>query len=99
MRLAEFRKDKTLVERASRILDMGMMKSMIQVLEEDAPHNYETMAPGIPETDRVLYLGKIYGYNMALANLRALGILAEEFQMPEATFEDPTKEQREEEKE
>lgn len=96
MRLSEFRKDQTLVNQAARILGMEMVKRMLDVLKEDAPHNYETMAPGIPETDRVLYLGKIYGYNMCLANLQALGLLAEEFQMPEARFEDPMKEQPEE---
>lgn len=91
MRLADFRKDSTLVGMAASVLQLDAVKQMLDTVKREAPHNFGTPMTGWTADDRAKWLGVIEGYNMALNNFESLGEKVEETVMPEATFEDPSK--------
>ena len=64
-------------------------RMMIEVLRNDAPHNYGIVVKGSAPTDFVHRVGDIEGYLKCLNNLEAMAVPLLENEMPEATFEEP----------
>lgn len=74
MTIAEWRKDKQLVLRARKVIEMPEFKEMIAVLREDSPVNYPLPATGgVTSDDRSAQLGRIEGAAFAIRALLSLG--------------------------
>lgn len=70
MLLVEFRQRPDLVEQAQEVFRMPIMQTILQMLQEEHPHHNH----GIPVKtgdDALTEMGRIRGYDNALANMEA----------------------------
>ena len=58
---------------------------MLQVVQNESPSNFAILSGGLEE--RALHQSRIEGYNLALANLKALRVSADKIETLETTYE------------
>lgn len=83
--LEAWRANEQMVADFNRFGNQLVYRAMLQTLRNESPLHFFDEAPG-PDA-KIRRLGIIEGYQLALNNLEALGVLAQESKMPEATFE------------
>lgn len=86
LRLIEFQSDEVLTSKAAIALSDQWVSLMMQVAHNESPANY-CLNMSATQEERAAYQSKIEGYNMALANLEAMGIHRKIAQLHEPTFE------------
>ena len=86
LRLSEFRTNRALVGEAQKILMLGSLKLMLDVLRNEHPCMM-VLQTGSSPNDRVVLQARGEGYTMALANLEAMAQFQEATPVLEATFE------------
>ncbi len=81
-----------LVTASQSLLANPNLKAMVEVLRNDAPHNYGMASKGAQPMEYAERVGLIQGYLMCINNLEAMAKPLEKNEMPEATFEPTEKE-------
>lgn len=71
LRLSEWRADKALCVRASKLMDDSTVQLMVSVLHNEHPA-FVVIDPRTPLDDRAIFQARCEGYTMALANLEAM---------------------------
>ncbi len=90
--VSQWRNIPALVTETQKILANPSFKAMLEVLKNDAPHNYGMATAGAQPMEYAKKLGENDGYLICLNNLEAMAKPLEKNEMPEATFEQPEKE-------
>ena len=90
--VSKWREVPMLVTESQKLLSNPHMIGMLDVLRNDAPHNYGMITKGAQPMEYAERVGMIQGYLMCLNNLEALALPLEKHEMPEATFEPIEKE-------
>lgn len=85
--LGMFRDDENLVSQWQFLAGQPVMQAMLQVMRNEAPAHWLHDLPTGDE--KILQLGRIQGYEMALNNLEALASLVKPAAPLVATFENP----------
>lgn len=85
LRLAEWMADKSLCNRASKLLDNPDVQLMVSVLHNEHPA-FIVIDPGTSLQDRAVYQARCEGYTLALANLEALARHQKMTNIPESEF-------------
>lgn len=91
LRLSEWMADENLTRSAGKVLLDPTFQLMMQVAKNESPAMM-ALTIGTAWEDRALHQARIEGYNMAFANLEAMGIHKPLREAPEATFEEEEKE-------
>lgn len=86
LRLNEFQSDEALTTKAAVALSDQWVSLMMQVARNESPANY-CLNMNATQEERAAYQSKIEGYNMALANLEAMGVSRKISALQEPTFE------------
>lgn len=85
--LAQFREDENLVAEWRVWADRPIVQAMLQVMRNESPAHW--LAEAKTADEKILLLGRIQGYEMAMNNLEALGALVQVQAPLTATFEKP----------
>lgn len=85
LNMQAWRENEDLVKAWARLLRDPIVQSVIQTLRNESPLNYGVEMP-TPDS-KILRLGVIEGYQLALNNIEALANIAKKHQPIEATFE------------
>jgi hypothetical protein len=87
IRLEQWRENKTLVGMAQTTLKTEALVLMLQCAANESPGNFSLPMDATPDM-RAAHQARTEGYNMALANLEAMGMVQEQVGIFEPTFED-----------
>lgn len=94
LRLAEYRSQENLVKTAQKFLIDPEFQPMLDVLRNEAPSKWMLRDEATTE-DRAVLQAKIEGYELAIANLEAMGVFRTMKEAPEPTYEQPEEERLE----
>jgi hypothetical protein len=87
LRLTTWRENEPLVAEWAQIVKLPIFRVMLQTLKNESPLHYGEEKPGAD--GKILRLGTIEGYQLALNNLESLATLAQQQKPLVATFEPP----------
>ncbi len=91
MTIAEWRSSKDRVKIARRVLDDASFAEILKVLHDNSPLWMEKLGYGaaISDGDRNRFLGRIEGYQVCLANLKAMGEWTPATKEPRVSYAPP----------
>lgn len=89
LRLSDWTCDESLVKETNKLQQTPLFQAMLGVLRNESPGCYG-VAMGATHDDRIAHACKAEGYQLALNNLEALGVLIKPQAFLESTFEPET---------
>ena len=88
LRLNEWRAHGEMLKIADTLWKDADFQLVMQVIANESPANFALLTAGIE--DRALHQARTEGYNLALANLRAMRVPSEKTEVLESTYEPET---------
>lgn len=85
LRIEEWRAQSELVKMANSVWLNSDFQLMMQVAQNECPGNFALLSGGLD--DRAMHQARTEGYNLALANLKAMRVPVDRAQELEATYE------------
>lgn len=85
LRLEEWRTQSELIALADKVWKNEDFRLMLQVVQNESPSNFAILSGTIE--DRALQQARSEGYNLVIANLKAMRVPAEKMEHLESTYE------------
>lgn len=94
MRASVWRQSPELCEYAAKLFSTPQFRTALAVIRNESPHNFDQPSNGVLGEDRIVWAGRVEGYNQALRVLESLAKPIESAFHLEATFEPPEQPQQ-----